>query len=202
MKVGPKYKKARKLGAQIFEKTQGQKFALHQQKKQKGNFFRRPRTTYGIQLAEKQKTKLTYAVTEKQFAKYVNKAIAKNTSNTPELLYQQLEKRLDSVILRAGFAETRFKAKQIASHGHMHVNGRKVTIPSYELSEGDVVTIKPSSADKGIFLNLDERLKDADIPSWIKVDAKNRSITITGEPVYNPRESHFDLTAVIQFYKR
>lgn len=201
MKIGPKYKIARRLGAEVFEKTQTQKFALAMQKKNK-TFKPRPKSGFGIQLLEKQKVRFTYALSEKQFSKYVRKVIDKNPSNPAEMLFQLLEKRLDNVVLKSGFAPSRLAARQLVSHGHIYVNGKRLTIPSYEVKNKDVISIKPSSKDKPVFAELDERLKDHTSPSWIAFDKTKQEATIKGEPTYSPTENHFDLLPVLQFYKR
>ncbi len=114
MKIGPKYKIARRLGAAVFEKTQTAKFALAEQKKkaQGEGKFQRPKSVFGAQLIEKQRVKYTYGLTEKQLSRRVREIIAKGAQNTAELVYKHLESRLDSVVFRAGFAKTRFQARQ------------------------------------------------------------------------------------------
>lgn len=202
MKIGPKYKIARRLGAGVFEKTQGPKFALNEQKKMKNSRRPRPKSIYGQQLLEKQKTRFTYLLSEKQFSKYVKETIATKSQNQAELLFQRLEKRLDNVVLRAGLFGTRLFAKQAVSHGHFLVNGIRVNVPSISVGKGDVITIREASKAKGLFEDLENKIKEANIPGWIKVNAKDASIEITGEPVYNPTELHFDMQQVLEFYKR
>src|SRR3954462_13892741 len=99
---------------------------------------------YGLQLREKQKTKRMYFTLEKQFRNYFEKA-ARSRGVTGELLLQQLERRLDNVAYRMGFAISRRQARQLVRHGHVHVNGKKVNIPSYQVSVGDEVAIKEAS---------------------------------------------------------
>ena len=130
MKIGPKFKIAKRLGAPIFEKTQTQKFALSESRGGRQN-KRRPgqMSDYKRQLIEKQKMRFTYGISEKQFRRYVDDAVEK--SNQPvALLMERLESRLDNVIYRMGLAKTRRLARQITSHGHICVNGKKMTIPS------------------------------------------------------------------------
>lgn len=202
MKLGPKYKIARRLGASVFEKTQTAKFALRAERK--GRDTRRPKskTNFGIQLLEKQRVRFTYCLTEKQFSKYVGQVIEKKGVNPAEMLYTLLERRLDNVVLRAGLATTRMAARQLVSHGHITVNGTKMTIPSYLVQVGDVVAIREGSKQKTVFADLDERMKDATAPNWMSVQQAKKEITITGAPVYVPTNLAFDLQTVIQFYKR
>ena len=143
-----------------------------------------------------------YGLSEKQFSNYVKKAIEAKGNNAPEILYQLLESRLDSVILRSGFATTRQQARQVASHGHMKVNGVRTNVPSYQITDGSVVSIKESSQDKALFQNLEQQVKDVTVPSWIIPDVKAKSLSIKGEPTYEPTNLPFDLQTVIQFYKR
>src|SRR3989344_6775354 len=104
MKIGPKYKIARRLGASIFEKTQGPKFALSKERKEKNSRSRpKAKSEFGKQLIEKQKARFSYGITEKQFSKYVNKALSSQQGEPTQKLFQTLESRLDNVLYRAGF---------------------------------------------------------------------------------------------------
>lgn len=202
MKLGPKYKIARRLGAEVFEKTQSPKFVLSEQKRKEKRGFRRPSSVYATQLLAKQKVRIMYNLSEKQFSNYVKKAIESKGHSAPEALYQLLERRLDSVILRSGFATTRQQARQIASHGHMKVNGTRTNVPSYQIKEGDVISIKESSQDKPLFANLEQQVTDLTVAAWLVPDVKAKSITFKDTPVYEPTNLPFDLQTVIQFYKR
>ncbi|MCC7004501.1 30S ribosomal protein S4 [Candidatus Nomurabacteria bacterium] len=202
MKIGPKYKIARRLGAEIFEKTQTQKFAIRQSQKKDGDSKFKQRTDFGKQVLEKQKVRFTYGIMERQFSKYVKNIINKQAGNPEEKLFQILESRLDNVVLRAGFAKTRFMAKQMVGHGHIMVNGKKTDIPSCQVSVGDKITIRPGSSKSVMFADLSERLKNITIPSWLKVDLDKKEITVQGKPVKAPGESLLNLSAVIQYYKR
>lgn len=202
MRVKSKYKIARRLGAAVFEKTQTQKFALRSEQRRGKRGFRRSQSVYAKQLLEKQKVRYTYNVSEKQFSKYVKEAIKKGGTAPAEYLFTLLEKRLDNVILKAGFAPTRFASRQCTSHGHFTINKTKVTIPSYELKEGDVIEIREGSKNKGIFENLDDSISETSIPNWIKVNNTSKEITIKGQPIYTPSELSFNLDQVLQFYKR
>lgn len=201
MKIGPKYKIARRLGAPIFEKTQTQRFAMSLARREKaGTMPTRPKSEFGKQLIEKQKARLTYGLSESQFSKYVKKAL--NAPEPTQKLFAFLELRLDNVLYRAGLAKTRLQARQMASHGHATVKGRRVTIPSIELSEGEVVGIKEASRAGALFAGADERMKMATSPAWLAVDLEKREGKVVGQPVYNPTEHVFDLGAVLEFYSR
>ena len=204
MIIGPKYKIARRLGAGVFEKTQTQKFALSESRRGKGKGDKKrggPKSDFGIQMLEKQKARYTYMLTETQFSKYVKAATEKKGDNR-EVLFKTLESRLDNVMLRAGFGTTRLAARQIVSHGHILVNGKKVTIPSYMVRIGEKITIREGSSKKPLFATLDERLKNHQSPAWLKVDAEKRSIEVQGAPKLNPTELVFDIGQVLEFYSR
>ena len=183
MKIGPKYKIARRLGAPIFEKTQSPKYALSLARKERtGRGSGRPKSEYGQALIEKQKARFTYGLSEKQFRGVVNKALKAASPN--QKLFQLLESRLDNVLFRAGLAKTRSAARQIASHGHALVNGRRVTIPSMTLSVGDVVSLREASVQSPLFTDALERMKGQTAPAWLEVNSESQQAKVVGEPVY------------------
>lgn len=204
MKLGPKYKLARRLGASVFEKTSTAKFALRTERKSRNLAGKRPkaRSNYGKQLIEKQKVRFTSCITEKQFRNYVREVIDKNSSSPAEDLFALLEARVDSVVLRSGFVPTRMAARQAVSHGHITVNGRRITIPSYRLKIGDVVAIREGSKEKGLFNNMSERIAEITVPNWIKLNKTTNQSEIVGSGTITPGDTNFDLASVIQFYKR
>jgi small subunit ribosomal protein S4 len=189
------------LGSGVFEKTSGQKFALAQSRK-KGFERRSQKSDYGKELLEKQKARFTYGLTERQFSKYAIAAGAKRGADQQNLLYQTLEWRLDNAILRAGFASTRGAARQMVSHGHFTVNGKRVNIPSYQLKVGDKIELRKGSAGKAIFTVPDERLKDYLPPSWLTVDREKKLVTVAGAPKLKADELTFDIGQVLEFYSR
>lgn len=202
MKIGPKFKIAKRLGAAIFEKTQTQKFALSEAKQGK-TAKRKPgqASDYKRQLIEKQKMRFTYGITEKQLRRYVDEALLK--SEQPVLgLFSRLEQRLDNVVYRLGLAKTRRFARQMVSHGHIVLNGKKMNIPSHKVIIGDVVTIREGSKQSAMYLNFAELFVDASIPSWLSMDAKKLEGKTTGLPSYNPTETLFDPEQVFEYYSR
>jgi len=201
MKIGPRYKKARYLGAAIFRKTQTQKYAIRAQRKTKNKKSQGAKSEYGKQMLEKQKARFSYGVSGRQFARYVRMALKDKGDNAKNLL-QILESRLDNVINRAGFAISRSAARQMVSHGHFCVNDTIVTIPSYQVRVGDIITIRPGSINKSVFKNLNEELKNIKLPTWIKIDFNKKDITIAGIPTINNEETLFDVSSVLQFYTR
>lgn len=203
MKIGPKYKIARRLGAPIFEKTQSPKYALSLSRKERaGGRGKRvkPKSEFGLQLLEKQKARFTYGLSEKQFRNYVDKAL--RSANPVNALFTMLESRLDNVLYRSGLAKTRSAARQMASHGHVMVNGRRVTIPSIVMKMGDVASVRPASASSVLFADATERMKTLTAPAWIKADAETKTVEVVGRAEYAPGEQVFDLAVVIEFYNR
>jgi small subunit ribosomal protein S4 len=201
MQIGPRYKKARYLGAAIFKKTQSPKYAIRAQAKTKTGKRRGAKSEYGRQMLEKQKARYSYGVSGGQFSNYVRDALQTKGDNSKNLL-RILEGRLDNVVLRAGFAQGRSAARQMVSHGHLCVNGGIVTIPSYQIRIGDVITIREGSKKKVLFAKLDEELKAVKAPAWISVDAEKKSIKVEGEPTTDTTELLFDVKAVLEFYTR
>ncbi|MDP1625027.1 MAG: 30S ribosomal protein S4 [bacterium] len=200
MKIGPKYKIARRLGANIFEKTQTAKYALRADRKV-GKRSMRPKGQFATQMLEKQKARLTYFVNERQFKKYVKESLAKK-GNTTQALFERLERRLDNVVYRLGWAPTRQAARQMVNHGHITVNGRKLDIPSYVVEAGDKITPRAGSLKKPLFADFDEKAKKVQVPSWLSFDADKKTASVDGSPKYAPSEHLFNLGQVIEFYSR
>ena len=202
MKIGPKYKIARRLGAPIFEKTQTPKYTLSLARKERsvGKGHGKSKSEFGQELIEKQKTRFTYGINERQFKNYVDKALR---SQVPvQTLFITLESRLDNFLYRAGFTKTRAQARQAASHGHIMVNGKRVTIPSILLSKGDTVSLRAGSSSSPLFGEVTERMKSVIIPAWIKIDPDKKQATVEDKPVYVGQEHVFNLGTVIEFYNR
>lgn len=201
MKIGPRYKRARYLGAPVFRKTQTQKFAIRSQQKVKKGSMRSAKSEYGKQLLEKQKARFSYGVSGGQFSNYVKKALQTSGDNAKNLLHL-LEGRLDNVVLRAGFAQSHSAARQMVAHGHIVVNGRNVNIPSFQVTIGDVVSIREGSKKKALFAKLDEEIAASAAPAWIKVNAEKKEIIIDGEPSADMSNLLFNVRSVLEFYTR
>jgi small subunit ribosomal protein S4 len=136
---------------------------------------------YGLQLREKQKAKRMYFTLESQFRAYYEKANAAS-GVTGELLLQQLERRLDSVALRLGFAISRRQARQIVRHGHVEVNGRKVNIPSYQVSVGDEIRVRETSKSLPVFEGARDYSGQGAQPQWLAIDRNNMSGKVLSLP--------------------
>ncbi len=124
---------------------------------------------YGVQLREKQKVKRTYGVLENQFRRYFE-AADRQKGVTGELLLQMLERRLDNVVYRLGFATSRPQARQLVRHGHFTVNGKKVDIPSYAVRAGDTIAVRTTSAENPTIAHAMEEVKGRGIPEWLLMD--------------------------------
>ena len=200
MKLGPKFKIAKRLGAPIFEKTQTQKFALSEARGGRQKKRPAPASDYKKQLIEKQKMRFSYGISEKQLRRYVSEATSK--SHQPiSLLIERLESRLDNVVYRLGLAKTRRFARQLVSHGHFVVNGKKMTIPSHRVKIGDKITVREGSKQIGPFINIAEDHAGA-VPAWLKLDIKKLEAEKVAEPTYVPAETLFDPEQVLEYYSR
>ena len=158
---------------------------------------------YAIQLREKQKVRRLYGLLEKQFARLMKEA-GRTKGQSGQVLLQLLERRLDNVIYRAGWAVSRRGSRQLVSHGHLMVNGTRVNIPSLRVREGDVITVRPSSAKTQYFAILDEIVKDTNQPtlSWLKSDHKKMTITVTGLPTREEADTDINEQLIVEYYSR
>jgi|SRR3989344_2848561 len=158
-------------------------------------------TPYGEQLREKQKAKRLYGVQERQFRNYFETAIRRK-GDTGSFISQMLEKRLDNTVYRSGFATTRSQARQMVSHGFFTVNGKKVDIPSYQVQQKDVIGIKENKAKSKLFLDLDKKFQKLELPAWLFLDAKSKSVKIVSDPVIDEVAQIFNIRSIVEFYSR
>lgn len=150
--------------------------------------MRRKMSEYGLQLREKQKARRMYGVLEKQFRGYYKEAV-RQRGVTGEVLLRLLETRLDNVVYRMGFAVSRPQARQLVRYGHIEVNGKRVTIPSYEVKEKDVITVREKSRSLGLFKEISELGESKVVPDWLSVNHD----TLTGEVVSLPTREDIDV---------
>lgn len=165
---------------------------------------RRKLSEYGIRLMEKQKLKYLYGgLREKQFKRYFDLA-AKSKENTGDVLLQLLERRLDNVVYRLGFASTRRQARQLVTHGHVLVNGRKVDIPHYEVDPGDIIEIKPSSRDIPFIKENLELIDPRSVPEWLELDKDSfrGKVIKLPEAVAEYLEVPVNVQYIIEFYSK
>ncbi|MFZ1075154.1 MAG: 30S ribosomal protein S4 [Minisyncoccia bacterium] len=203
MITGPRYKIAKRLGATVFEKAQTQKFALSAERSAKNKRRGRGRQSeYGKQMLEKQKVRVTYGMTERQFGNYVAKALDAHDIKPIERLHELLEMRLDNVIWRLGLASTRRSARQMVAHGHVLVGGKKVRVPSHMLSVGEHIAIREGSKEHGSLVGFGERFAERPLPSWLSWNAKSMEGSIIERPTAASADVAGDLAAVLSFYTR
>ncbi|MCF7812617.1 30S ribosomal protein S4 [Candidatus Gracilibacteria bacterium] len=201
--TGPKARLCRREGVNLFGSPKYQKIlqrnpnipGMHGSKRA-GKL-----TEYGKQLREKQKAKRMFGLSERQFHNYYVRA-DKSNEVTGDKLFELLERRLDNVLYRAGFALTRMQGRQFASHGLFLVNGRKIDIPSYEVRIGDKIEIKDSKKNSPVFVKNKEETGDYNAPSWVKVDPKKQTIEIVELPSTQHFESLVEPQLIVEFYSR
>ena len=164
---------------------------------------RRGRRTlgYGLQLREKQKVKRLYGVQERQFRNYFAKADS-GKGITGENLLIALERRLDSVVYSLGFGSSRAQARQLVRHGHIRVDGKKITIPSYAVSAEQVVTVKEGSRKNELIKASVESARGRGVPSWLELDAENFSGTVRGIPTREDIKVPIQEQLIVELYSR
>ncbi len=195
--IGPKHKIARREGINIIGKTsQSLDRRINIIPGAHGKRRGRKLSEFGIQLREKQKLKRIYGLLERQFRKYVKEAQKKKT-NTEDALIQFLETRLDNVVFRLGFGKSRPQARQMVSHKHVLVNGKRVNIPSYRLATGDTVTLDSITQTEELKKHLEE---NAETPSYL--ERQNLSGKLLRLPVREDVSNPVDYQLVIEFYSR
>jgi small subunit ribosomal protein S4 len=163
--------------------------------------FRRKESDFGMQLREKQKARRLYGVFERQFRRYFREAVRQKGLTGINLLIL-LERRLDNVIYRLGLASSRAQARQLISHGHFEINGRKTNISSFLVSTGDVILVREKSKKSTLFKEIAQDIDSSRVPDWLKLDEKN----LSGEVVTEPTRDHIDVTLneqlIVEFYSR
>lgn len=221
MKIGPKYKICRRLGERVFAKCQTTKFSISgsAQRPGKGRKSAAPKSAgqpsgpayrpavgrrpagrhnlseYGSQLLEKQKARYTYGLGERQFAKQVKLHRGGND------LYESLEARLDNAVFRLGWSPSRAAARQAVTHGHILVNGRRVSTPSFRVRAGDKISLRPSAREGPLFRDLGERLKDYQPPGWLAASSIGEGEVLIS-PAAGEAELNLNFGAIIDFYSR
>lgn len=206
--TGPKEKISRKVGENLglkAERSFSPKSSFLKKPYRPGihgkNYRRRALSEFGIQLLEKQKLKFTYGISEKQLRRYLD-AAKQSKDATGNILLSRLERRLDNVIYKSGFAGSINISRQLVSHSHFLVNGKKTNISSYQVKIGDIISIKPQSRSKQIFFDLFNKLRKYEVPSWLEVDKKILEIKIKNEPKNENLPKNFNINLIIDFYSR
>jgi small subunit ribosomal protein S4 len=203
MKTPPRYKTAKRLGATVFEKAQTQKFAISAERSAKNKRGGRGRQSeYGKQMLEKQKVRITYGLTERQFRNYVRKALDAHSAKPSDRLHELLEMRLDNVIWRLGLTSTRRAARQMVAHGHIQVAGKKTRVPSYALSVGDQISVREGSKEHGVLVGFTDRFMERTLPSWLSWNPKSMEGGVLERPTGASADQAGNLIAVLSFYTR
>lgn len=198
--TGPKAKKARRLGMAFTAKDakvlQKRNFApgVHGQNRVR-------LSEYGTQLREKQKAKISYGVLEKQFEIYFNKAL-KQQGVTGDNLLKLLETRLDNIVFRLGFAETRAQARQLVNHGFFVVNGKRADIPSFQVKVGDVISVKPSKIKKPYIEQIKEKLKGVKTVEWLELNPSQFSGKVLSSPDMESIGNTINTQLIVEHYSR
>ena len=165
-----------------------------------GQARQRKQSEYGLQLREKQKAKRAYGILESQFHRYFEEA-DRMKGITGENLLVLLERRLDNVVYRLGFGASRPQARQLVLHGHIRVNGKKVSVPSYLVNAGDVVTIREKSAESDHFKALREGTGRV-VPKWLTIDAENLKATVDAMPKREDIDLTIQENLIVELYSR
>lgn len=203
--IGPKEKKERALGVRLQLKAyrcMSPKCAMVRRPHRPGvhgKNRRRMPSDFGRQLQEKQKFKLTYGLNEKNLLSLFREAQKKRGSTAQKML-ELFERRLDNTVFRAGLAPSRIVARQSVVHGHIQVNGRKVTAPGYQVKKGDVLRVRPESAENVGFKVAKEALKDREAPSWLHVDAAKLEAKVIALP--EEVEAPFEVSLLVESFSK
>ena len=162
---------------------------------------RRRSSDWGLQLREKQKARQMYGVLERQFRKYYDQA-QRQRGMAGQYMLELLERRLDNLVYRLNFADSRSQARQLVSHGHIRVNGKKVDIPSYQVEVDDVITWKESSKETGIYSIIAADIPKRPIPNWISLDSDNMTGRVNSMPEIEDIDTDVDMRLIVEHYAR
>lgn len=198
--TGPKVKRARRLGFAFTDKDakilQKRNFAPGQHGQNRVRI-----SEYGTQLREKQKAKINYGVTERQFLRYFDKALNR-PGVTGDYLLAQLELRLDNIIFRLGFAATRAQSRQLVNHGFFEVNGKKVDIPSYATRPGDIITVRENKKTSKYMTTQKEILKTFKAQDWVELKPQDMSGKVLSTPTPEQIGNLIDTQLIVEHYSR
>ncbi|MFW6353400.1 MAG: 30S ribosomal protein S4 [Verrucomicrobiota bacterium] len=198
--TGPSTRINRRFGMSIFPPNKAQDRKPHPPG-QHGPRMRRKVSEYGLGLNEKQKLRYLYGLTEKQFRRTFEKAKAQR-GVTGEIFLQLLESRVDAVVYSLGFARTRRMARQFVTHGHIKVNGRKVDIPSFQISPGDTIEVREASSSRQLATRALEDTRIRTVPNWISRNEDTLTATISRLPAGDEIETGVNVQLIVEFYSR
>lgn len=204
--TGPKCRLCRREGEKLYlkgEKCYTDKCAIEKRPYPPGEAgqSRRRQSEYGLQLREKQKVRRTYGVMERQFRRYYQEA-ARRKGNTGELLLQLLERRLDNIVFRMGFANSRSESRQVIRHNQILVNGKRVNIPSYQVRAGDEVTVIEGARNQGRIQWAAQRSEDLGRPEWLEVDGDHYKGTVKALPERSDLSPSINEHLIVELYSK
>lgn len=186
----------------MFDKCQTQTFALSEGRKVRSGRGGKAPSDFGRQLLEKQKVRFSYGISERQLSRYVAEASKKHGADPIRTLIGTLESRLDNVVYRAGIAGSRRQARQLVSHGHILINGRRTTVPSHQVAPGDTFAIRDGSRKSPFFENRKEAMERVSTPVWMSFDASKLTGSVSAVPTPETAEVPGDMGVVLEFYSR
>ena len=198
---GPRDKVARRFGVALFGPTKALETRNFPPGQHGARNTRRKLSEYGTALAEKQKLKLTYGVLEKQFRRFFAEAVRRK-GVTGTLLLQMLELRLDNVVYRMGYTNTRFASRQMVGHGHVTVNGKRVNIPSYQVKPGDVVAVRNTPRSQQLANRYADLTQGIVIPDWMTVEREKHTGTVNRAPEREEIDVFCNEQLVVELYSR
>ena len=203
--LGPKAKLSRREGTDLFLKSArrsiSDKAKFDSMPGQHGRTSGARTSDYGLQLREKQKVRRFYGVQERQFRRYFSEA-SRRKGMTGEQLLSMLESRLDNVIYRFGFADSRAQARQLVRHGHISLNGRRTNIPSALVSVGDKITVYETSRSKTYFKDRLQVMQSTRVPAWLSLDLAAMGGSVVAAPAREDVEIPLNEQLIVEYYNR
>ena len=207
--IGPVCKLCRREGEKLFlkgDRCYSDRCAMERRAYAPGQHgqsrrFRRRQTEYARQLREKQKARRVYGVLERQFRRYFREA-ERRSGLTGENLVIILETRLDNVVYRLGFADSRPQARQLVQHGHVDANGKRTNIPSYLVAPGDVISVHSTSRRRPYFRDRRESLQDVMVPDWLSLDSEGMKAEVLALPSRETLQVPFNEQSIVGYYSR
>jgi small subunit ribosomal protein S4 len=199
--TGPKDKLSRRFGVPLFGNTKALEHKNYPPGMHGPKGSRRKQSEYAVALAEKQKLRFQYGILERQFRRYFEIA-ARKRGVTGELLLQSLETRLDNVVYRLGFANSRSSARQLVSHGHVQVNGKKVDVSSFAVKPGDTVTIKDNPKSRSLASRNLELTQITQVPDWLTIDKDHYTGSVSRIPTRDEIAPIVNEQLIVELYSR
>lgn len=206
--TGPVCRLCRRQGTKLFlkgERCYTPRCPIEKRRGQPGDrgarAMRRRVTEYGQQLNEKQKARQIYGLLERQFRNYVDRA-TRLSGVTGDRLIEILERRLDNAVFRLSFADSRTQARQLVAHGHIQVNGRRVSIPSFQVEHGDTITWRDQSRNNEYYKVLVESLGKRPVPRWLNLDRGQVQGTVVAAPEPTDVDTSIDTRLIVEYYSR